>query len=107
VKVRGRTIYAEDIEAAVVEAFGVPANRVVALAGNAFGAARVAVLVEDKPVEAVRLRQVLAGQLGTDTSLRLFIGDRGLIARTTSGKPRRRVMWNQLLQGEFDALERS
>lgn len=107
VKVRGRTVYAEDIEAAVVEAFGVPANRVVALAGNAFGAARVAVLVEDRPVEAVRLRQVLAGQLGAETSLRLFIGDRGLIVRTTSGKPRRRIMWNQLLQGEFDALERS
>ncbi len=107
VKVRGRTVYAEDIEAAVVEAFGVSANRVVALAGNAFGAARVAVLVEDKPVEAVRLRQVLAGQLGTETSLRLFIGDRGLIARTTSGKPRRRVMWNRLLEGEFDTLERS
>ncbi len=107
VKVRGRTVYAEDIEAAVAEAFGVPANRVVVLAGNALGAARVAVLVEDRPVEPVRLRQVLAGQLGTDTSLRLFIGDRGLIARTTSGKPRRRVMWNQLLQGDFDALERS
>ncbi len=107
VKVRGRTIYAEDIEAVVVEAFGVPANRVVALAGNAPGAARVAVLVEDRPVEAVRLRQVLSAQLGTETSLRLFVGDRGLIARTTSGKPRRRVMWNQLLQGEFDALERS
>lgn len=107
VKVRGRTVYAEDIEAAVVEAFGAPANRVVALAGNALGTARVAVLVEDRPVEAVRLRQVLTAALGTETSLRLFVGDRGMIARTTSGKPRRRVMWNQLLQGEFDALEQN
>lgn len=103
-KIRGRTVFAEDIEAALADN-GVPALRVAALLGQVRGRARVVALFE-KADEAwlAAARKVLAA-LTEGAEIVLMDGPRGVIARTTSGKPRRRVLWRLYVSGKLAAVE--
>ncbi|GAA5103299.1 AMP-binding protein [Nocardia iowensis] len=106
VKIRATTVYAEDVEAAVVNATGVPSNRVVALAGTADGRPQIAILLETADLDMEIVDTVVRAHVGGDDArIRFFHADSGLIERTTSGKPRRRRMWQRLIDGELDRLE--
>jgi acyl-CoA synthetase (AMP-forming)/AMP-acid ligase II len=103
-KVRGRTLFAEDIESALVEA-GLPRLRVAVLLGSsARGAAGVVLLERPEPAwvdaAAVVLRRLTEGV----PVVILDVGRRS-IQRTTSGKPKRRVMWNAYIAGDLEGSE--
>lgn len=95
VKARGRTIYMEDLEARLATVPGVSAGR-SAVVGAPDGSA-IAAFVErpggDWEAQAARLlRRIVGG----DISVRVIACERGTIPRTSSGKPRRRILWRQL-----------
>ena len=100
-KLRGREVFAEELEA-VLDRHGIPARRVAALLGHDRGTPTAVILLEADAdadlVETVRTR--LSGRL---EGVRLIIhpARAGTIARTTSGKPRRRVLWRRWAAGEL------
>ncbi len=100
-KVRGRTVFAEDVEDAVAARLGVARHRVVALLGTADSVEVAIVLLEepgalDTALDTGQVALVLRSHVGSDVSQRIFRGPSGCIARTTSGKPQRRLMWQRL-----------
>lgn len=109
VKVRGVSLFAEDVEAALGLEANVPPDRVAVLLGVLDGYETVAVLVEAGPKIALQPIVDTATRLAFGARLLVLYCGRGEIARTSSGKPRRRPMWLELLQGgtklpvEFDS----
>lgn len=103
VKIRGRSVYAEDVEDALYAACGLRPGSCVVLGGvRADGPVLVALVENDDrdlwPV-ATQLARVTAGEV----DLLVLRGRSGCILRTSSGKPRRRVMWERLLTGDLRA----
>ena len=103
VKVHGRLIYMEDLEAEVKAVPGVPKGRLAAIAGAGAAGDVVCVVVEapaDEWVDPVAeaLRRSTSGEL----VVRVFTADRGTIMRTSSGKPRRKPMWRALMEDRLD-----
>ncbi|MEU4243747.1 AMP-binding protein [Actinoplanes sp. NPDC026619] len=105
-KVNGRAVYVEDLEAAVIEATGLPASRCVVVSAPETDRAGVALFVEGRGGEwETAARDVLRARLGPGARLRFVLGRPGLIKRTTSGKPRRRALWQQLQDGAAETIE--
>jgi acyl-CoA synthetase (AMP-forming)/AMP-acid ligase II len=103
-KVRGRAIFSEDLEARVCAEAGLAKGRVVVLAGLIEGVESLCALVEDPPGDWVgAVASLLERELGPEGDVRVMAGPRGTIQRTSSGKPRRRVLWRELLAGSLDA----
>jgi fatty-acyl-CoA synthase len=99
---RGRTVYLEDVEAHLAQDAGLPVGRAVVLAGQD----RVVAVVEMEPGDWVaRARAVLVRQCGADRSIAIRCAERGAILRTSSGKPRRRQMWQDLLEGRLPGAD--
>ncbi len=98
VKLRGRSVFAEDLEARIVSK-GVPAHRVVVLLGVHRGEPTAVALIER--CEAAWLPQVAAVLRGMSEGSRTLVIDapRTTIERTSSGKPRRRVLWQRFTTG--------
>jgi fatty-acyl-CoA synthase len=99
-KIRGRSVYVENLEAKVAAAAGLGLGRcaVVSAAGSGHGG--VAVLVEAAAGSWIEAAvQVLDREVGDEHPVTIVSGQRGLIRRTSSGKPRRRYMWEQLHSG--------
>lgn len=98
IKVRGRHLYAEDLESRLAAVPGVPRGRCVVVPGLARAQEHsLLVLVEAPPgtwieTAVVALRRA-AGE-STDVDVRCV--PRGTIPRTSSGKPRRRALWRRL-----------
>jgi acyl-CoA synthetase (AMP-forming)/AMP-acid ligase II len=90
-KVRGRSLYAEDVEARLAAIPGVPAGRVVVVFERERGA-----WVEPA---ARRLRS----QTGRSTRVLILEVPRHAIPRTSSGKPRRRLLAQELMEGRLSA----
>ncbi|HEX8053285.1 MAG TPA: AMP-binding protein [Thermoleophilaceae bacterium] len=101
VKVRGRTVFVEDVEARIA-ALGVPKGKCVVLAGTHAGANLIAALAEAPAGPWVEKAAAMLEREG-DASSRVLVlsGDPGSIERTSSGKPRRRVMWQRIVRGEL------
>lgn len=108
-KIRGVSLFAEDVEAALALESGVPADRLAVLLGVLDGRETVAVLVESGPKTSLQPIIDTATRLAAGARLLVLSCSRGEIARTSSGKPRRQPMWLQLLEGgtglpvEFDS----
>ncbi|MEU0028925.1 AMP-binding protein [Streptomyces sp. NPDC006335] len=99
-KVRGRMVFAESLEAQLVER-GIPERRVAVLLGHRDGVPKATVVLEAaKPDWYVLAGTVLRESL-PDTELTALAVSRGGIAVTSSGKPRRRVMWAALCDGSL------
>ena len=97
-KVRGRMVFAESLEARLCE-LGIPERRAAVLLGVRDGEPVGAVVLEaPKPGWATIAHEVLADSL-EDTELIAVTVPRGSLAVTSSGKPRRRVMWQALCAG--------
>ncbi|MEU9340256.1 AMP-binding protein [Streptomyces sp. NPDC048278] len=94
VKCRGRVVLAEDVEGALAGVPELAGARPVVLLGVRHGVPTALVVAERRSgpwcaaaVEAVRRR-------GEGLDVRVIAGGPGTILRTTSGKPRRRAMWD-------------
>lgn len=98
-QLHGRNIYVEDLDAKVAAAADLSHDRISIVSTHDRRGAGVAVFVEAKPGPwADKVVQRLRAELGPGPTVTIVAGTRGLIRRTSSGKPRRRHMW-QLLQG--------
>ncbi|QNP68329.1 AMP-binding protein [Streptomyces roseirectus] len=102
-KVRGRTVFAEDVEERVADCLDPARHRVAALLGTDASGDTAVLLIEGRvdadggtqvPWDAVSA--VLRACVGAEVRRLLFHGPPGAIARTTSGKPRRRLLWQRL-----------
>lgn len=103
-KVRGCSLYAEDVEARLAAIPGVPAGRVVVVFGRFDGLDTVAAVVERERgawVEPAARR--LRSQTGRSTRVLILEVPRHAIPRTSSGKPRRRLLGQELMEGRLSA----
>lgn len=104
ISVRGRTVFAEDVEARLGGVDGVRAGRCAVLAGSHEGAERVVAVVEGEPgAWAEAVAAVLRAQVGPEVKVEVWAGRPGAIQRTSSGKPRRRAMWEAIREGRLPA----
>jgi len=103
--VRGRKVYAEDLEARLTCVPGIGMGRCVVLAGATGECEQVAVLVQGRPGDwVVPARRALQAIVGSEVRIDLFAVPRRTLLRTSSGKPRRRVMWQGYVAGNYDAF---
>ena len=90
-KVRGRTVFMETVDARVAAETGIAPGRIAAVAVPDGPDTIVALFAECEPGDweeaAIRAAAAVSG-----TPVRVVTGPRGLIPRTSSGKPRRRAM---------------
>ncbi|HTZ44499.1 MAG TPA: AMP-binding protein [Jatrophihabitans sp.] len=100
-KVRGASVHAEDLEVELAELPDLAKVR-CAVAFGFLDAAHYAVVFVEEDVTpqwltaaTERVRTLTAGA----AEPLVLRGRRGAIARTSSGKPRRRVMWTELVKG--------
>jgi acyl-CoA synthetase (AMP-forming)/AMP-acid ligase II len=96
-KVRGRTVFAEDLEAALGSA-GVPPLRAAALLGERDGRPTVVAMFEQAQPDWLATAARLLGQRTEGADVVVVDAPRGAIARTSSGKPKRRRMWTEYLE---------
>ncbi|GAA3198597.1 AMP-binding protein [Actinocorallia longicatena] len=98
-KVRGRSVYVEDLEAKLSEVTGLHKGRLTVVAVPGVGSRGVALFVEAEEGDwTSEARRFLSRRLD-DADLTIVTGPRGLIERTSSGKPRRRYMYERLQAG--------
>ncbi|MBJ8345388.1 AMP-binding protein [Antrihabitans sp. YC2-6] len=110
-KVRGRSVFMEDIETRVATEISIAPGKVAAVAVPDGPEPGVALFVErDAGPWVDAARRSVAAAVGSINAVRVITGPRGLIQRTSSGKPRRRHMWQLLragnLQGAVDHAPR-
>ncbi|MCD0453478.1 AMP-binding protein [Actinocorallia sp. API 0066] len=99
-KVRGRKVHAEDLEQQLAAATGLRADRCAVVAGAVGDLDAVVALVEDTGTAWLdKVIPMLRAATGPNVVLAVFHGRRGCVERTSSGKPRRRVIWENLLSG--------
>ncbi|RKS71779.1 acyl-CoA synthetase (AMP-forming)/AMP-acid ligase II [Actinomadura pelletieri DSM 43383] len=102
IKVRGRSVYVEDLEAKIAEASGLGKGRIVVVGVPGAGQKGLALFAETRDEAWVGgVREMLRRRLGGDVEITVVVGS-GLIQRTSSGKPRRRYMWERLRAGKMD-----
>jgi acyl-CoA synthetase (AMP-forming)/AMP-acid ligase II len=102
IKVRGRSVYVEDLESKIAEVSGLGKGRIVVVGVPGAGTRGLALFVETGAGEwAGDVREMLRRRLGDGVEVTIVIGT-GLIQRTSSGKPRRRYMWERLRAGKLD-----
>lgn len=105
-KVNGVAVYVEELEMKVSAATGLERSRLAAVSTYGAGTGGVVMFVEAKPTGdwAEVACEVLRGRLGSDFPITVVAGNRGMIKKTTSGKPRRRHMWQLLQAGELTSM---
>ncbi|MFI9505047.1 AMP-binding protein [Nocardia sp. NPDC052566] len=102
-KVRGRSIFMEDIESRVAAETGVPRGKLAAVAITEPGADGIALFAEVAPGDWItQARRIIRAELGPALTVSIVTGPVGSIRRTSSGKPRRRHMWQLLCSGELE-----
>jgi acyl-CoA synthetase (AMP-forming)/AMP-acid ligase II len=101
-QLHGRNVYVEDLDAKVAAAAELSHDRISIVSTRDRAGAGVAVFVEAQPGPwASKVLQRLRAELGPGPSVTIVTGTRGLIRRTSSGKPRRRHMWQLLYSGQL------
>jgi acyl-CoA synthetase (AMP-forming)/AMP-acid ligase II len=94
--VRGRNVYVEDLEARLADVVGIPKGRFAVVAGPD----EVLTIVESPPGPwADEVVRVLSRHVGEQYAVAAVSVGRGSIERTSSGKPRRRSMWQSFSTG--------
>jgi acyl-CoA synthetase (AMP-forming)/AMP-acid ligase II len=100
-KVRGKTVFAEDIDALLHQTPGLGAHNAVALLGLLDGCDTVLAVVESDEGDWVTQLARRLSTIDPDLRVRIISAKKGTIRRTTSGKPRRRTMWDALTAGNL------
>lgn len=103
-KVRGRTVFAEDIESALADA-GLPRMRFAVLLGSLATGATGVVLIERPEAEWLTAASVALPRVLEHLPCVVLDVPRRSISRTTSGKPRRRDMWAAYVTGRIDGTQ--
>jgi acyl-CoA synthetase (AMP-forming)/AMP-acid ligase II len=103
-KVRGRTVFAEDIEAALVAA-GLPRLRTAVLLGSSPRGSTAVVLLEQPEEDWVGTATAAVQRVAEHIASVFLDVPRRSIRRTTSGKPKRREMWAAYVAGELEGTE--
>jgi acyl-CoA synthetase (AMP-forming)/AMP-acid ligase II len=103
-KVRGRTVFAEDIDSALVEA-GVPRLRAAVLLGSTARGATGVILLERPEHDWIEAAAATLRRITDGASIVILDVPRRSISRTTSGKPKRREMWAAYVAGSLDGIE--
>jgi acyl-CoA synthetase (AMP-forming)/AMP-acid ligase II len=105
-RVRGRAIFAESLEA-MVKALPNAPTRLIAVAGS-FGGAEVLVVANegsgDRRWMASALKLLRSEVIDTDIRVAMIEVPKGGIEWTPTGKPRRRPLWSRLLSGELSYI---
>ncbi|WP_067823292.1 AMP-binding protein [Nocardia inohanensis] len=102
-KVRGRSVFMEDIESRVAQETGLTKGKLAAVGISEAGVQGIALFAETAPGDWIaEARKIIRGQLGPAQMTHIVTGPRGLIRRTSSGKPRRRHMWQLLRDGALE-----
>ncbi|WP_459549744.1 AMP-binding protein [Nocardia sp. X0981] len=102
-KVRGRPVFMEDLESRVAQETGITKGKLAAVAVPDAGEPGIALFAEAAPGDWIaRAREIIGGQLGSGRPVTVVTGPRGIIHRTSSGKPRRRHMWQRFRAGTLD-----
>lgn len=106
-KVRGRPVFAEQLEAAVQTSSGLPAGRCVVVPGPTPDADAVVIVEGVEGIDTAwrdAATQILRAHLGQASSIQIREVPKGTIPRTSSGKPRRRMLWLSLLEEQQPVL---
>ncbi|NEA30520.1 AMP-binding protein [Streptomyces sp. SID13031] len=95
-KVRGRHLFAEELEARLATETGLPAGRIAIALGIAAGRETAVLVCEQTLTDGQRAaaEAVLTRETG-GADVRIETGPRGLVLRTSSGKTRRRELWQR------------
>lgn len=101
-KVHGRMVFAEHVEAELT-ARGIPPRRAVALLGERRGVRTAAVLLETPEAGWLATAAEVLRECAAGVELLVVDAPRGVIALTSSGKPRRRQMWRAFCDGSWSA----
>lgn len=103
IKVRGRRVFVEPLEAVVAEVAGVSPGQCAVIPGVSRDRDEVAAIVEGDGGSWIdTLDAVLRQRLGTGVLVSIRPVPRHTIPKTTSGKLRRRELWWRLQRGELD-----
>jgi acyl-CoA synthetase (AMP-forming)/AMP-acid ligase II len=102
VKIRGRAIFADDLEVLVATLPGLHDTRPIVVLGTVDGVDSVAVIVRRAPGDWMRQAAELLRRETEGMRVMICTHTRGVTPRTTSGKPRRRPLWAALLRRELD-----
>lgn len=102
-KVRGRTVYAEDLEMRLSTETSIHRGRLVVIAMPGESGGAVLAIAEDADLDwAHTAAKVIKTAVGSTISVRVAVGPRGIILRTSSGKPRRRLLWELSVLGQIN-----
>ncbi|MFE1594911.1 AMP-binding protein [Nocardia sp. NPDC058705] len=102
-KVRGRPVFMEDIESRIAQDTGITKGKLAAVGITDAGERGIALFAETTAGDWItEARKIIRGHLGPAHTISIVTGPRGLIRRTSSGKPRRRHMWQLLRDGALD-----
>ncbi|MEO3786698.1 AMP-binding protein [Actinocorallia sp. B10E7] len=99
-QVRGRNLYVEDLEQALAEEGLFSWHRMAVVAGYLDDLPTVCLLSE-APVKGEEVLDVFASLIGPDVAVRVIKVPRRTIEVTSSGKPRRRRIWQKVLAGDL------
>ncbi|MEA5455191.1 AMP-binding protein [Sinomonas sp. JGH33] len=101
-KVRGRVVHAEDVEQLLWEVEGIAAGHVaVALAATPDGNEAIVVVESDGGTWLGEATAVVRSATDAELALTVVRVNRGVIPRTSSGKPRRRALIRACRNGEL------
>jgi acyl-CoA synthetase (AMP-forming)/AMP-acid ligase II len=104
-KVRGLTVFAEDLETALAS-LEIPAQRAAAILGSFKGEPTAVVLLERSASTVIsQVRSIVRSRVGDATVLVLEV-PQGTIRRTSSGKVRRRELWRAFCEGRIEPIAR-
>lgn len=106
IKVRGAMVFAEDLETELASVAEVRHGQVAVLVGRSDGLDRAVALIERSNPEPWRdkvdkIVATLRSRTSPEFDCSVYVGRPGAIDRTSSGKPRRRVLWRGFLAGEL------
>ncbi|MEV0031337.1 AMP-binding protein [Nocardia sp. NPDC050793] len=105
-KVRGRSVFMEDVESRVARETGITKGKLAAVALTELGSPGIALFAEAPSGEWIsQARRVIRGELGPAATITIVTGPRGIIRRTSSGKPRRRHLWQLFRDGGLAGAE--
>ncbi|MGL6236085.1 MAG: AMP-binding protein [Segniliparus sp.] len=102
IKVRGVKLFAEDLDARIGAVTGLSPGKHATILGTAGGVDVVATIVESADSSwLAAVKSAVLSVVSENVAIAVFRGDPGAIERTSSGKPRRRVLWRRLLDGDL------
>jgi acyl-CoA synthetase (AMP-forming)/AMP-acid ligase II len=99
-KVRGRVVFGEDLEVALA-GIGVPRERLAVLLGLYRGSPTAVVVIEKFQNRWQAQVEAIVRYYAPDAAVVLVDGPKGSIGRTSSGKPKRRLLWSAFVAGNL------